>query len=677
MMRTTCRTALIVFASLTSLGLLAAGEGATRDPRLEKAKTLDDYHPFTPPRDLSTWKVRAERVREQILVAAGLWPMPPRPPISDAVIHGAVDRGDYTVEKVYFSSYPGFYVTGTLYRPKGAAKGLRPGVLCPHGHWPNGRFFERSDADAEKEIAKGAERTLQGAKYPLQARCAMLARMGCVVFHYDMVGNADSKQIGHAAGFRDAEAALRLLSAFGLQTFNSIRALDFLSTLDGVDPKRIAVTGASGGGTQTFFLCAIDDRPAVAFPAVMVSTAMQGGCVCENACLLRVETGNIEFAALMAPRPLGMTGANDWTLEIEKKGLPELKALYGLYGASDKVDAKCYPHFDHNYNQVSREQMYAWVNKHLGLGFPEKIDEKPFEPILPKDLSVFDEAHTLPATATDVQGLRRTLTEISDRQMAELEPRDEKSLEAYRAVVGPALRAIVASELPAPGSLAGSGRQVPSVWLQPEGWSGEVVVAFHEQGSAAFSGSGDATSPLAKSFLDRGLAVLAPDVFLTGAGAGTAFPVDRGRHKDFCGYTYGYNRTPLANRVHDALTAISQARLRGGVKKVHVAGFGKAGLWALLASALAGEAVTRTIVTAPSFDFVEVTDTNDLRFLPGAVKYGGWGGFAALCAPRDLILAGGGELPRTLQAAYKACSGKLEQLPAATPSEAFAARLGR
>jgi cephalosporin-C deacetylase-like acetyl esterase len=106
--------------------------------------------------------------------------------------------------------------------------------------------------------------------------------MGCVVFFYDMVGVADSLPIGHRQGFLDVQAELRLQNFMGLQTFNSIRALDFLLSLPDVDPQRIGVTGASGGGTQTFILCAIDDRPAAAFPAVMVSTAMQGGCICEN-----------------------------------------------------------------------------------------------------------------------------------------------------------------------------------------------------------------------------------------------------------------------------------------------------------------------------------------------------------------------------------------------------------
>ena len=73
---------------------------------------------------------------------------------------------------------------------------------------------------------------------------------------------------------------------------------------------------------------------------------MQGGCVCENASYLRQGTGNVELAGLFAPKPLGMSGANDWTMDIETKGLPELKALYKLYGAEDKVMAKCFPQFE-------------------------------------------------------------------------------------------------------------------------------------------------------------------------------------------------------------------------------------------------------------------------------------------------------------------------------------------
>ena len=112
-----------------------------------------------------------------------------------------------------------------------------------------------------------------------------------------------------------------------------------------MDPQRIAVTGASGGGTQTFILVAVDPRPAVAFPAVMVGTAMQGGCTCENACYLRVDTGNVEIAALFAPRPLGMTAADDWTKEIATKGLPNCSKLYALFGVRRPRHGQAAPAF--------------------------------------------------------------------------------------------------------------------------------------------------------------------------------------------------------------------------------------------------------------------------------------------------------------------------------------------
>src|SRR5205807_5057206 len=136
------------------------------------------------------------------------------------------------------------------------------------------------------------------------------------------------------------DAELRQQSFMGLQTWNSIRSLDFLLSLPDVDASRVGVTGASGGGTQTFILGAIDDRVTAAFPAVMVGTAMQGGCVCENCSYLRIGTGNIEIAGLFAPKPLGMSGADDWTIDIETKGLPELKALYKLMGAGGNVMAE-------------------------------------------------------------------------------------------------------------------------------------------------------------------------------------------------------------------------------------------------------------------------------------------------------------------------------------------------
>src|SRR5262249_26405898 len=305
--------------------------------------------------------------------------------------------------------------------------------------------------------------TIAGGRYPLQARCAQLARMGCIVFHYDMVGYADSQQIDHRKGFTDVKAELRLQNFMGLQTWDSIRALDFLLSLPDVDPKRVGVTGASGGGTQTFILCGIDDRPAAAFPAVMVSTQMQGGCVCENCSYLRIGTGNIELAGLFAPKPLGMTGANDWTIDIERKGLPELKSLYKLFDAGDKVMAKCYPQFEHNYNQVARELMYNWFNKHLDLKQKSPVQEKPFDPIPPAQLSVYDDKHPRPRDSLNAEKLRKYLTETSDKQIEALQPASAAAWQEYRRVLGPALRVMVSRSLPRPETVDAKPQGEPKV----------------------------------------------------------------------------------------------------------------------------------------------------------------------------------------------------------------------
>jgi hypothetical protein len=239
---------------------LPAGQ-LPKDKRLGDLNHLNGYFPWTPSANPAAWEQRAEYVRRQVLVACGLWPMPARPAIT-ATIHGKVDRDDYTVEKVYFESHPGLYVTGSLYRPKGR-EGKRPAILCPHGHWANGRFHDHGEAKGKQEIELGAEQFPIGGRHPLQARCVQLARMGYVVFIYDMLGNADNTILpaslihGFAKqrpemsrpdhwGLFSAQSELRCLNAVGLQTWNSIRALDWITTLPDVDAEKIGVTGASG-----------------------------------------------------------------------------------------------------------------------------------------------------------------------------------------------------------------------------------------------------------------------------------------------------------------------------------------------------------------------------------------------------------------------------------------------
>jgi hypothetical protein len=649
------------------------------DARLGEPVSLDKPFTFTPAfTSADEWKARAAALRTQVQVAVGLWPMPEKMPLRP-VIHGRIVRDGYTIEKVFFASAPGHYVSGNLYRPAGAqaASVKRPGVLSPHGHWPgkelpsgvrtDGRLYERPEADAREKVKAGGDKTLEGARYPHQARAAGLAKLGAVVFMFDMVGYADSRPIVHREGFNDAEAELRLQSTLGLQMWNAVRALDFLASLPDVDPSRLAVTGESGGGTQTFLLAALDDRPIAAFPAVMVGGAMQGGCVCENAPLLRIGTNNIEIAALFAPKPLGMSGADDWTKDIMTLGLPELKSIYRLYGADaeTRVMARYFP-YEHNFNQTSRELMYGWLNTHLRLGHTTAADgtiaETPFTPATPVELSVYDASHPRPKDAADAVTLRKTLTDTSDAQMTALAAKPAE----YRRVVESALRAMVqepsvAAVVAAPrpntfktlpgdgfeshltlltrggagGTASGGGDAVPTLGLVPKGFKGDAVIVWaHPEGKASlFEADGRTPIAAARAAMASGAAILAPDVFLTGEfnlnGQKTALtPVKN--EQSFATYNHGYNRTVLAQRVRDLTTAIAFAKGTLKPKAIHLVAFDGAGTWALLARALAGDTITRASIDLDGFDFDRVASTSDERLLPGALKYGGVHGFLSL-----------------------------------------------
>ena len=292
-------------------------------------------------RSPESWRSRREEIRRQILVAAGLWPEFQRPPVK-AVVTGQLERDGYTLKKVYLETWPGFYLTGLLYLPKkpwANDYSPLPAVLCTHGHGKNGRF----GPDEE------------------QPRAITLTRLGFVVFAYDMIGYGECTQLPHE--FADPPWGLNLL---GLQLWDSLCVVDFVSSLPEVDPKRIGVTGSSGGGTQTFLLTAVDDRIACAAPVCMVAAEFQGGCSCENAPGLRIGLNNVEIAAATAPRPLLLVSATgDWTKYTPVLEGPALHGVYEALGVDDRF--RCVQFVaPHNYNRDSREAVYPWFAHWLG-----------------------------------------------------------------------------------------------------------------------------------------------------------------------------------------------------------------------------------------------------------------------------------------------------------------------
>jgi hypothetical protein len=161
-----------------------------------------------------------------------------------------------------------------------------------------------------------------------------------------------------------------------------------------------------------------------------------------------------------------------------------------------------------------------------------------------------------------------------------------------------------------------------------------VVVWVHPDGKASLWDNGKLT-PTAKKIIDAKGAILALDCFLTGE-YGDAKPTDI--DSKYAGYTFGYNRSLLANRVHDILTAVAFAKNHEKTKTVHLVGWDKAGPWAGLARGLCGDAIAKTAIDVNGFRFDKVFTMSDEMMLPGAGKYGGLPAFLALSAPAPLYL---------------------------------------
>lgn len=289
----------------------------------------------------SDWKKRAKAIRSQILAGAGLRKFPHKCPLNPIFGDKRIYDG-YQVQNVAFESLPGVYVTGSLYTPL-EIKGKIPGILNTHGHWSKIEDYGRYRADAQK-------------------RFAVMARMGAIVFAYDMVGYGQLADFGWAHKHPEA---LRL------QLWNSIRSIDFILSV-GADPKRLAITGASGGGTQTFLLTAVDDRIAVSVPVVQVSAHFFGGCICESGMPIHkradFQTNNVEIAACAAPRPmLLVSDGDDWTKNTPLVEYPHVKYIYGLFGKPDLVGNVHLPNDKHGYDYNKRAAVYPFLAKHLGL----------------------------------------------------------------------------------------------------------------------------------------------------------------------------------------------------------------------------------------------------------------------------------------------------------------------
>ena len=619
---------------------------SNRDQRFLHIRHTDMHYTMPKYETLEDWQKRAEELRTHILVSNGLWPQPEKTPLNPRIFN-RIEREDYTVEKIFFESYPNFYVTGNLYKPKGKTPPF-PGIVCPHGHWGRGRLN-----NDERGSVPG--------------RCINFAKQGCVVFSYSMVGYNDSQQLDHKYG-ADERLNLWGINLMGLQLWNSIRAVDFITSLPEVDVERIGCTGASGGGTQTFMLTAVDERIKVAAPVNMISAHFQGGCLCENAPLLRLDTYNVEIGALAAPRPLIMISATgDWTKNTLENEYPAIGEIYRLFNAEDKIHSVRID-APHNYNLQSREAVYAWFGRWLlNEEDASKFKEKPFEVEKDEDLLVFAK-RSLPPEAVDSDGLTSMLIKDRRAQLQTFLPKDKESFNLLKHVYGKAMKHTLAASMPSVSELIveskgvidignfkierlllgrkGVGDRIPATLYMPKKtWRRRnATLIVHPCGKAALVDSQSvAPASLVRSLLEKGQAVLLIDCFNIGEHVLSGEAKDRSE-----GYRYftTFNHTDLALRVQDILTSLAYLDSRKDIKRVNLLGLKQAGLWYLLARSQAIR-VAATVVDVAQFDCDSDSVYLEEMYIPNLRRAGDFAVAGALTAPGKLFIHNTGNAFKT------------------------------
>lgn len=635
------QTVMLKHALILSIGVLAINSVAG-DARLKPPIDLNTHRDFPKIESREQWPQRADFIREHARAVTGLLPMPVKMPLN-AKVFDRVERDGYSIEKVHLETHPGFYLAGNLYRPLGKGDGPFPGVLNPHGHWANGRM-----ADVESGSLAG--------------RCISQARLGMIAFTYDMVGYNDTRQVDHKFAGNPTNQ-LWNISLMGLQTWNSIRALDFLESLPDVDKSRLSCTGESGGGTQTFMLGAVDNRLAAQAPIVMVSHSMQGGCLCENAPGLRIDHSNMEIAAAVAPRPqIIVSATGDWTKDTMSIEGPGIASVYKLLGAPEKFRYAIFD-YEHNYNKTTREAVYAFLSQYL-LNQTEanRIPEPPFKKEPDSDLRVFPDK--LPPNALDEPQLITWLVNQYKSQLAQSVPYDEASFKQWHDLVTrqwkhallaetttnftsvneSVLRKSVSLKTPFGSKESGlsvrsvqlgrkdHGDSIPVTLLEPARESETVAILLHPEGRSVYYQKEGKPESTAADLLSQGVAVVVLDLFMTGSQKDDALRQKREYTKN---YFTVYNRTDAQERVQDIVTAASWVRSLKPKAKIALVGEGRAGLWAMLAAPVAD------ILIADCSQFDDSTDeavmAQDL-FFPGFRRVGGLQTLAALAAPKPVVL---------------------------------------
>ncbi|MBP5639711.1 MAG: acetylxylan esterase [Victivallales bacterium] len=638
---------------------------------LEKSYWLDNrllqlnHNEFAQEAVVPTTKKEWEEARDstiaRLALAAGLLPEPDFQELNPRV-WGHTEHNGIIMAKVSFESVPGLLCTGSLYLPKDTSK-KAPGILCPYGHWQEGRFHN-DDLGS------------------LPFRCIRFAQLGFVVVCYDMLGKCDNCQIMHRPPLdQERLAELYGTTPFALQTWNSLRALDFLCNLPEVDANRIGCTGASGGGSQTWTVTALDQRIKVFSPVCMLSSHFQGGCICEEGPMLRI-TGLTSFdvIAACAPRPVILPSVTrDWTNLVPEYEYPALKQVYKLLGAPDNIK-NFHADYPHNYNKFTREHVYAW--------FCHFLQDKPLKDTVPEgDVTMPPMellAHNSPLIVPTPETHREALAKIeryavkdvlgftTDKKDFKEEFDDKLNLLSFVLNADPECSNIACRvtqhqwDIPKGHvwnrllSRRGIGDIIPAALVTPSSRpdTKRVCLLLAPEGQEVFFDD-EKYSTILDAVLDKQSAALTIDVL--GTGVTKDMPEQSPRHAneediDF----YAFNQSLFSMRVQDVITALRYLE-EAGFKEISVIALGEAARVAACALPLV-ESVKNIILDLSGVSDSEAEWLQKSNFQPLIYKIGGLKGALSLRAPEKLtVLNADSSLTEHLQELFKTL-GKSSEL---------------
>jgi dienelactone hydrolase len=604
-----------------------------------------------PPASVKDWEARRKKLREALFAAMGS--LPDKPCDLQPIEAGVLKRDGYRIEKLRFQSRPDVWMTANAYVPEGSGRKV-PAVLAVHGHW----------AGARRDPV-------------VQARCLGLVKLGFFVLTVDAFGSGERYTRPGLATYHGALYGSTLwpagLTLLGCQVYDNRRAVDYLLTRPEVDGERLGITGASGGGNQTMYAGALDERFSAVVPVCSVGTYQAylsaACCVCE------VLPGALRFAeegdvlSLAAPRALMVINATkdafQFSVAEAEKSVARAMPVFKLLEAPQKLKHVTFES-PHAYNQPMREAMYGWMALWLrGEGTGKPIPEPKHKIEKAEDLAVFSDDERPkgflypPSLAAREAG--RLLAKFAEVKADHAE--DWESTAVY--MRGQLRKQVFGDFPPAPkpdakkGELqkAGDVVTVPLVLTPEPGMPMAVLhrykdgadnakipacVLLHLEGKAAAL-----KHPVAAALIAGGWAVSAPDLRATGDGKPGGDAVRTAPDHNSAEHALWVGRPLLGQWVFDVQCLLDWLAIQPGLMKERFAvmGISQAGLVAVCAAALLDDRVSAAaVVDAPASYVTEQAypDGTHMGLLaPGLLRLGDVPQLAALVAPRRLVVAGG------------------------------------